>query len=164
MNRTLAIMLTLTTYGTWLRGDQRGWTDRGRILPSNPELEASDRQKLKYPVFLFAHEQFSIVGSWIGKSSNERLSMKIFALPVRSWHVHVLAAATENSIEKIVKCAKDSVRWGLRPGRPIWTEHYDKRLCFDDESIWNRIEYIERHNMKIGLPAKPWGFIETPDL
>jgi len=33
---TLAIMVTSTTYGTWLRGDKRGWVDDGRILPSLP--------------------------------------------------------------------------------------------------------------------------------
>ena len=28
MERTLAIMFTMTTYGTWLRGDMRGWVER----------------------------------------------------------------------------------------------------------------------------------------
>ena len=27
MRETLAIMLTMTTYGTWLRGDRRGWVE-----------------------------------------------------------------------------------------------------------------------------------------
>jgi hypothetical protein len=26
---TLAIMVTMTTYGTWLRGDPRGWVEDG---------------------------------------------------------------------------------------------------------------------------------------
>ncbi|MCC6123571.1 MAG: hypothetical protein IT426_01275 [Pirellulales bacterium] len=164
MNQTLAIMFTMTTYGTWLRGDKRGWIDKGRLLPPNPELEDADRKRLKHPVFLFDPEQYRNVGRWIGHSFKERLDLSIFSLSVQSWHVHLLTAASEYPIEKIVKCAKDSVRWGLRPGRPIWTEHYDKRFCFDEESIWNRIEYVERHNTEIGLPAKPWDFIEMPNL
>ena len=54
MGRTLAIMLTMTTYGTWLRGDRRGWVDEGRILPPDPELESADRARLKHEPFLFA--------------------------------------------------------------------------------------------------------------
>jgi len=52
-------------------------------------------------------------------------------------------------------------RWGLRPGRPIWADKYDKRFCLDEASAHARIEYVERHNTAIGLPAKPWSFIES---
>jgi hypothetical protein len=58
-----------------------------------------------------------------------------------------------------VKCAKDAVRYGLSPGRPIWTDGCDKRFCFDVRSVQNRIRYVERHNEQYGWPAKPWSFI-----
>ena len=44
MPSTLAILVTMTTYGTWLRGDRRGWVDDGEILPPKPLLEAADRE------------------------------------------------------------------------------------------------------------------------
>jgi len=50
---------------------------------------------------------------------------------------------------------------GYTPGRRIWTKHYDKRFCFDDAAARARIGYVERHNERMGWPAKPWPFI-TP--
>ena len=82
-------------------------------------------------------------------------------MTVQTWHVHVVITATQHPVAHIVKCAKDAVRWGLRPGRPIWADGYDKRFCFDEESACARISYVERHNTAIGLPPKPWDFIET---
>ena len=161
MQHTLAILLTLTTYGTWLRGDRRGWVDKGLLLPHNPDLEAADRRRMKCPMFLFHTEQLEEIGGMIGTSLQERLHMRILALTVQTWHVHTVVMATEYPVEKIVKCAKDAVSWELRPGRIIWSDGYDKRFCFDETSVHARIEYVERHNMRIGLAAKPWSFIES---
>jgi len=44
--------------------------------------------------------------------------------------------------------------------RPIWGDGYDKRFCYDERSVRVRIEYVQRHNLAAGRPAKPWGFIE----
>ena len=52
-------------------------------------------------------------------------------MTIQTWHVHFVIAATSFGIDKVVKCAKDAVRYHLRVGRPIWTEGYDKRFCFD---------------------------------
>jgi hypothetical protein len=50
---TLATMFTMTTYGTWLRGDPRNWVDNNTIFPPNPPLEAADRARMKHPEFRF---------------------------------------------------------------------------------------------------------------
>ncbi len=160
MGKTLAIMFTITTYGTWLRGDQRGWVEKGKILPADPELEAADRRRMKHPIFLFHQDQLLEVGSFIGESLRRRLNLRIFAMTVQTWHVHWVIAATEHPVPKVVKCAKDAVRWGLRPGRPIWSDGYDKRFCFDDATAHRRLAYVERHNTQHGWPPKPWDFIE----
>jgi len=153
-------MFTITTYGTWLRGDRRGWVDQGRVLPPDPPLEAADRRRMKHPVFLFHQDQWLKVGSFIGESLRQRLNLRILAMSVQSWHVHWVSAATEHPVPAVVKCAKDAVRWGLRPGRAIWSDGYDKRFCFDDASVHCRITYVERHNTRHGWPPKPWDFIE----
>jgi len=101
------------------------------------------------------------VGSLIGESVRQRLGLRIFAMSVQSWHVHIVIATTDHPVPKVIKCAKDAVRWGLRPGRPIWADKYDKRFCLDEASAHARIEYVQRHNTAIGLPAKPWSFIES---
>jgi hypothetical protein len=160
MPRTLAIMFTMTTYGMWLRGDARGWVDDGVIYPPDPEMEAVDRTSMKHSRFLFVLAQCQEIGRWIGESLTERLKLRIGALTVQPWHVHFVAGATDEPAALIIKCAKDAVRWGLRIGRPIWSDGYDKRFCYDWPAVRNRVAYVERHNLERGWPARPWGFIE----
>ena len=74
-----------------------------------------------------------------------------------------MTGATITPVPDVVKCAKEAVRYGLRPGRPIWTDGYDKRFCFDQRTLFARIKYVERHNLERGWPARPWpwDFIEV---
>ena len=159
MPSTLAIMVTMTTYGTWLRGDHRGWVDDGEILPHKPLLEAADRERMKHPPFLFDNRRLLEVGQMIGTSLSGRKQVTILALTVGAWHCHFVVAATAHPIGNVVKCAKDAARYGLRPDRPIWTANYDKRFCFDKPSVRNRVRYVERHNEREGWPPRPWSFI-----
>ncbi len=164
MGDTLATMVTMTTYGTWLRGDQRGWVDEGVVYPPDPILEANDLERLKHEPFRFEAVDLHRVGQAIGDSLIERLKQRILALAVRVWHVHFVVAATSTSIGEIVKCAKDATRYALHAGRPIWTDGYDKRFCFDEVSLRNRIAYVERHNIEHGWPPRPWDFIVPPNI
>jgi hypothetical protein len=86
----------------------------------------------------------------------------ICALTVQRWNVHMVVSPPAGSLAVVVKCAKDAVRWGLRPGRSIWTEGYDKRYCYDEASVLARIAYVGQHNIEAGRPAKPWDFIQPP--
>ena len=156
MRVPLAWMFTITTYGTWLRGDRRGWVDDGVVMPPDPELENADRRRLKHPIFHFQVEDLPRVGEFIGRSLTKRLGLEVLALSADTWHVHFVVGASEHSFGTIVKCAKDAVRNGLRPGRPIWTTGYDKRFCFDEKSIRARVRYVERHKEAKGWPAWPW--------
>ena len=161
MGRTQAILLTWTTYGTWLRGDVRGWVDEGRVLPPDPCIEAADRAPMKHTPFTFQPDQLLGTGQAIGDSLRSRMSLRIFALTVQIWHVHVVIGATSKPLPDIVKCAKDAARWQLRLPRPLWTEKYDKRFCFVDDATHDLINYVEQHNLRIGWDATPWNFIES---
>lgn len=161
MQRVCGVMVTMTTYGTWLRGDQRGWVDEGRILPAMPELESDDRRRMKHPMFSFPLHDWFEIGAAIGESLTTRTQQRILALTVQTWHMHFVVADSECPIADVVKCAKDAVRYHLRPGRPIWSDGYDKRFCFGEESLMSRIQYVERHNIERGRPAKPWPFIRS---
>jgi len=66
MANTLAIMMTMTTYGTWLRGDARGWVDKGVVFPPDPDLEATDCARLKHSIYRFADADWYRVGSMMG--------------------------------------------------------------------------------------------------
>jgi hypothetical protein len=163
MGRTLAIMVTSTTYGTWLRGERRGSIHDGQLLPPLPWLEANDRGRMKHEPYLFLEDRLLDVGQMIGDSLIERKGITILALHVARWHMHLVIAATRHDLADVVKCAKDAARYGLKPGRPIWTDGCDKRFCFDIPSVRNRIRYVERHNEQMGWAARPWTFIADFD-
>jgi hypothetical protein len=159
MGRTLGTMITMTTYGTWLRGDQRGWVEDGVTFPTDAIKEDRDRTRLKELPFLFESARVHDIGKMMGHALIDRMRLSIHAMTVESWHCHIVFGRTEEHVADIVKCAKDAVRYGLRVDRPIWTAGYDKRFCFDELSLRTRIEYVERHNVRSGLVAKPWDFI-----
>jgi hypothetical protein len=163
MARKLATMLTMTTYGTWLRGDARGWVEDGVLYPPDPELQSADARRMKHAAFRFDSADLLDVGQSLGTALCERKQQKMVALSVQSWHVHLVVAASRVPISDVVKCAKDAVRYALRPNRTIWTAGFDKRFCFDVDSAWQRVKYVERHNLARGLPARPWAFIEPFD-
>jgi len=129
-------------------------------MPSEPELHHRDQERLAHEPFLFEKARLLDVGGMIGESLRGRLKLRILALAVQVWHLHFVVAASGHVAAIIAKCAKDAVRWGLRPGRPIWTEGFDKRYCFQWDILRARIEYVERHNTEQGLRAQPWDFIE----
>ena len=154
-------MLTMTTYGTWLRGDGRGWVQNGIIFPPDPQLESDDRERMKHPVFTFPSDRLLDIGSAIGQSIIQRQRVIVHAMTVQTWHVHIVIGPTDVPLGQIVKCAKDAARWHLRPGRPIWATDYDKRFCFDVSAAQQRIQYVQKHNLRMNWPALPWPFI-TP--
>jgi hypothetical protein len=163
MGNTRAILFTMTTYGTWLRGDRRGWVDDGIIYPPDPELEVADHNRLKHPVYKFPENRLLEIGEMMGQSLIARKHVSILALHVGTWHTHFVIGVTSHALGEIAKCAKDAVRWGLRIDRPIWTDGYDKRFCFDEQSVRNRVRYVERHNIASNLPARRWEFITNVD-
>jgi hypothetical protein len=66
MANTFATLITMTTYGTWLRGAKRGWIDEGKILPADPILEAADRRRMKHPVYVFKRARLLEIGDFLG--------------------------------------------------------------------------------------------------
>lgn len=46
MARTLGYMITFTTYGIWLQGDERGFVKGGKIYAVNQSLADSNKQNL----------------------------------------------------------------------------------------------------------------------
>ena len=161
MGYTLGTLLTFTTYGTWLRGDKRGWVDEGRIFPPDPVLEARDRARLKHDPYVFAPADLELAETAIGVALTSRLKVPVLSLYLGSWHCHAVVGATRHAVAEVAKCAKDAARYALQPDRPIWTEGYDKRWCFDVRSLTARIAYVERHRRRDGRAAPLQSFI-TP--
>jgi hypothetical protein len=162
MGRTLATLFSISTYGTWLRGDARGWVEDGIILPEAPALQSWDRARMAHQPYLFPRDRWWGIAEAIGQSLRERLDVRVYGLTVQSWHAHCLIGATRHDIADVIKCAKDAARWHLEVDRPIWAEGYDKRWCFSWPTVGTRLRYVERHNVRNGWDAAPWPFLTTP--
>ena len=165
MHDALAIMMTITTHGTWLPEEERQYVEQDVILPSEPIGEVTDGQPNERPsAFVFSRDQLQYVGKLIGTSLQEQLGLRIWALAVQTWYAHLVVAATREPIDRIVQCAGQAVEEGLELRRPVWGDGYLKRFCFDEETVGRWIRYVERHNIAVELPPRPWPFIETPNF
>jgi REP element-mobilizing transposase RayT len=148
MAKTLGYMITFTTYGTWLQGDERGYVKNGRIYPANKNLLQSNKQtKLQDAVKLSKAQQKAVREAILKEAALQ--GQRIYALSVMPTHVHLVAEYTPQPVSKIVAYYKKAVRVALKSaghnGR-LWTKGYDKRFCFDKESLTKRIRYVDNQN------------------
>jgi REP element-mobilizing transposase RayT len=147
MGKTLGYMVTWTTYGSWLQGDARGFVKDGNILGENKGLEQANRKMLIGDRFKLKKEQRDVARRDILLEA-ERIGEKILAISVCSNHIHVVIGKGGNSVDKVVNRFKSAAYYALRKsgveGR-VWTRGYDKRFCFDENSLAERIKYVEGH-------------------
>ena len=50
MPKIVGYMLTWTTYGSWLPGDERGYVENGKILPGNANILHTNKERQKSSV------------------------------------------------------------------------------------------------------------------
>jgi REP element-mobilizing transposase RayT len=140
-------MITFTTYGTWLQGDERGFVKNGVTYAANQSLADSNKQNLSKNPVRFSKKQRAIAAKAICEKAN-RLNQKILALAVCSNHVHIVADYVPIPMGKIVSYYKNAAQIALHKfgltGR-IWTKGFDKRYCFDEQALKSRIDYVNSH-------------------
>jgi REP element-mobilizing transposase RayT len=147
MGKTLGYMITWTTYGTWLQGDKRGWVKDGTVLEANKELEEANKDIQKYDVVILNGKQRQIIETAILEEAR-KINEKIPAISVRSNHVHVVIDGGTNPVDEVVSRFKNAGYFAVRKeggGGRIWARGYDKRYCFDKESLQERIRYVKGH-------------------
>ncbi|MFZ2149496.1 MAG: transposase [Sedimentisphaerales bacterium] len=148
MAKTLGYMVTWTTYGSWLQGDERGYVKKGKVLGANRSLREVNVAKQAGKTVKLTRQEQETVRKAI-ESEAERLVRKIYSMTICHNHVHIVVNYTGEPIELFVGHCKNSARVTLRAngfsGR-VWTRGYDKRYCFDEKSLKDRIDYVRRHN------------------
>jgi REP element-mobilizing transposase RayT len=140
-------MVTWTTYGTWLPGDKRGYVKRGKVLPGDPKINQASRRLQISTTIILNSKQKTIIRNAILQEA-ERIGQKIEALAVCTNHIHLVARPFEESIESIVSRYKNVAIFALcknGPVKRIWTRGFDKRFCFNEKSLNQKIEYVKRH-------------------
>ena len=147
MARMIGFMATWTTYGTWLQGDKKGYVKNGSILDANPELEQSNKEQLKHDKIKIPKDLRTIVKNAILKEAEE-IDQKVYAIAICSNHVHIVVESIGKKCGYSVGRFKRAATTALRKfgfANIIWTKGFDKRYCFNEKSLKNRIEYVERH-------------------
>jgi REP element-mobilizing transposase RayT len=150
MPNTSGYMLTWTIYGTWLQGDSRRYVKNGQILDADASLADSNKQRLtKEPVKLTQYQRRIVEEAIYAKAG--AIGQKIYAVSVCSNHVHIVLGYTTKDLGLIVRYYKVAAQRALRntgfSGR-LWTKGFDKRFCFDEQSLHRRIDYVNAHNEK----------------
>ena len=148
MAKTLGYMITLTTYGTWLQGDKRGYVKNGQTCHGNKALMQSNKKSQSQDMVKLTRNQQQVVRKAITEESKLQ-DQRIYALSVQSNHVHIVAEYTRQPISKIVAYYKKSARLALKAAGhngKLWTKGYDKRFCFDRTALEQRIKYVQDHN------------------
>ena len=131
-----------------MQGDKRGYVKNGRILAQNGKLKSVNRRQQKYPKVKLNSEQKQIVENTITEEAR-RINHKIFAIAVCSNHVHIVASVSKESIEQTVHRYKYSATLALRKfgsEDKIWSRGFDKRFCFTDGELENKVRYGRGHN------------------
>jgi len=130
----IAYFLTWTTYGSWLPGDGRGWSDkRGGMREPNGRLQTLVKSRLRQrPVVLTIRERL-LVADTIAKHCRRR-GWRLLAVACRPQHVHVVVEASgcsATSVAQQLKAWTTRVLAGVtRPDLQIWTRSCSRRRIY----------------------------------
>ena len=148
----IAFFLTWTTYGSWLPGDSRGWTDgRGHLRTAEPArtLQAS-RLLAECTLTMGVHQQ-SVVADVIATHCSIR-GWTLHAISCRPQHVHVVVTAVGVSPEGVLTQFKTWASRRLKEGcvgdrnrsrrMRWWTEGGSKRWIYDVAELGAVVTYV----------------------
>ena len=159
MANTIGYMVTWTTYGSWLQGNKRKYVKDGQILPRDEELEEANLKSLTKDPVQLSFNQRRIVEEAIRQKAGQ-FRQRIYALSVCAKHVHLVAEYIPRPIGIVVQryksCAVRALRKDGMQGR-IWTTGFDKRYCFDTNTLQRRINYVNNNHRRkyLALPSMP---------
>jgi REP element-mobilizing transposase RayT len=153
MSEPLAFFLTWTTYGTWLPGDDRGWTERRRgfQLPDPIRQREAEACMADDPCAL-DDEQRRLVETTIADHCRIR-GWELHMVNCRTNHVHVVVTANRDPDEVsqqfkawCTRRLKELERARGRQGAAIrekwWTEKGSQRRLWDPVSLDAAIQYV----------------------
>jgi REP element-mobilizing transposase RayT len=173
MPRTIGYHLVKSGFGLWLPGDTRGhwssgWDEQiGYFEPhhlhaGDPIRERMAKERMKHPPTLFCPAMIDAIAAAVGHCVADS-DWQVAAATVERTHMHLLLTYTERDIDCTAKwiaqmTTKEVHRMTDFTG-PVWCEGKWLEFVFDERHWDNLRQYIERHNLRRGLPAKPWHWI-----
>ena len=151
----LAYLITFSSYGTWLHGDQRSSVDRDHNIPGTPCVDPNPRRRryedtmLKHPAVVLGSDRRAVVHDSI-EALCEHRNWTLHALNVRSNHVHALVSAPEPP-ERVMNDFKSWASRGLmnagliRRETRTWTRHGSTRYLWKPHELRAAGDYVCEH-------------------
>ncbi|MFK7735629.1 MAG: transposase [Pirellulaceae bacterium] len=147
MTDPIAFFLTWATYGTWLPGDQRGWTEyqSGWKMPQ-PFLELECKARLNEEACILTSHDRRLVETQIVETCRYR-NWTLKAVNCRSNHIHTVVAAPSTSPRKIRIDLKAYTTRKLRTEsdqkqrNSWWAERGSIRWVWNEESLEQVVAY-----------------------
>jgi len=155
-------LLTWTTYGSWLPGDERGFVGRvpdgeaGHVvhnLPGEPydadepALRRSAGAQQKGPTVTLDGAAADVCAAAFREVSDTH-GVVIHAAAVMANHVHLVVSAEDADGARLLQLFKGVAsrrlgqRFGRRPGGSWWTRHGSRRLLRDERAVEQAIRYV----------------------
>jgi REP element-mobilizing transposase RayT len=150
----LAFLLTWTTYGTWLPGDARGWTDKKKgKRERSPRREADARRRMTESRCLLSDDERNVVETTVADHCRKK-RWELFAVNCRTNHVHVVVAgsfAPKKIREQLMAwCTRKLKELQEQAGRTPeeirenwWTELGSERFLNDEDALEAAILYVK---------------------
>ncbi len=149
-----AYLLTFTTYGTWLQGDERGWVDAANNAFGEP-VPIGDEQQDRRIFNECGQGQYTLDESAREGVLSAMLETARFrgwtmhALHVRTNHVHAVVSAYEKP-EKVMSDLKSYATRRLREiglaqsDENVWTRHGSTRYLWKDGAVAAAVGYVSQ--------------------
>lgn len=145
----IAYLITWSTYGSRLQGDERGWRIRvhGSERKSQPRLKAWHRGRLRHEVRTLTKSERAQVEAEIARVCEWR-GWKHWACSARTNHVHTVVTAPGQDGVKVREQLKANCTRVLREtshtyrNRPVWSKHGDIQYLDTEADLEAAILYV----------------------
>jgi REP element-mobilizing transposase RayT len=173
MARTVGYHIVISGFGLWLPGDDRGhWSEAWdkelgylephMLHPGDPVRKRMAEERRAHPPVRLSPTMVDIVAETISQC-RAASDWQIIAASIESTHTHLLLTYTPREIDDTVKWLKDQTTKAIHRGTPhqgpVWCKGKWRSYVFDS-AVWdNAMRYIERHNVRRGVGARPYDFL-----
>jgi REP element-mobilizing transposase RayT len=147
MDDPVGYLLTWTTYGSWLTGDERGWVEgatRELQFEPDPRREAQSRLRMVESAVVLSEPQREVVEQTVRDHCRIR-GWELHTVNARTNHVHVVVSLPdrpEKALNEFKAWATRRLKANAPERKHWWSEGGSKRYLWTDDDLEHAIIYV----------------------